>query len=226
MDLSKYDQKYVRVTDTDGNTFTGLAAHGGREFLTHEYGGDEDGLFIEDVLLYRSQIASVEEIVPHGTAELWTDRLILRRCRPEDAPLLYQALGSDPAIQCRGKENPFSTLESARETVRRSIGRYDEERFYRWVIDAEDIVIGTISAYDRGDDRVEVGFAVARAWRDRGYAEEALRKVLEYLTKNEGIPLVTARRAAEDIETGQILENAGMKPADTDDFLTYEYRKR
>ena len=237
MDLSKYDQKYIRLTDTDGNTFTGIAVHGGREFLAHEYGGDEDGLFIEDVLVYRSQIASVEEITPHGTVELWTDRLVLRRCRPDDAEDLHRCLGTEAAPSSFPEPNRFSTPESARETVRRAIGRYGEERFYWWVIDAEDIVIGTIGACDRGDDRLEIGFALAPAWRGRGCAEEALKKVLRYLTENEGIPLVTARRAAEDIETGRVLEEAGMKPADTedsgpaaddqaDDFLIYEYRKR
>ena len=63
MKLSKYDNKYVRITDKWGETFTGIASYGGSEFLMHEFGGDEEGLFIEDVLIYKSQIESIEEIV-------------------------------------------------------------------------------------------------------------------------------------------------------------------
>ena len=79
MDLEKYNGKYVRLKDKYGNVFEGRVSHGGKEFLFHEYGGDEDGVFIDYYLVYDSQIESIEEIVPHGTAELWTENLILRR---------------------------------------------------------------------------------------------------------------------------------------------------
>ena len=223
MNLSPYDRKYVRVTDTHGNTFTGIASCGGREFLAHEYGGDEDGVFIEDVLIYRSQIASIEEITPHGTAELWTDRLVLRRCRQDDAEDLYRCPGTETALSSFPGPNRFSTLESARETVRRCISRYGDDRFYYWVIEDEDAVIGTIGARDEKDGGVEVFFALAQNRRGRGYAAEALRKVLEYLTENEGISRVTAGSAAEDAETRRVLEQAGMKPAGGGPPI-YEYR--
>ena len=35
-----------------------------------------------------NQIASIEEVKVHGTAELRTERLVLRRYRPEDAAAL------------------------------------------------------------------------------------------------------------------------------------------
>ena len=65
MDLSKFERKHVRIADIYGETFTGMASYGVRDFLMHEYGGDEDGVFIEDALIYRSQIASIEEIDEH-----------------------------------------------------------------------------------------------------------------------------------------------------------------
>ena len=37
------------IKDIYGDTFTGLADYGGFEFLECEYGGNEDGIFIEDV---------------------------------------------------------------------------------------------------------------------------------------------------------------------------------
>ena len=78
------------------DTLTGLARYENYDFLMCEYGGKEDGLFIEDFLIYNSQIASIEEITPHGTAEIWTAQLILRRYRPEAAEQLYRYLGTDP----------------------------------------------------------------------------------------------------------------------------------
>ena len=56
MQLSKYDGKHVRINDIYGKIFTGMARYGVYEFLMHEYGGDEDGLFVEDLLIYKSTI--------------------------------------------------------------------------------------------------------------------------------------------------------------------------
>ncbi|MCR5687248.1 MAG: precorrin-2 C(20)-methyltransferase [Lachnospiraceae bacterium] len=66
MDLAGYDGKNVIIRDIYGETFTGIAEYGGRDFLECEYGGDEDGIFIEDVLLYNSQIGSIEESAADG----------------------------------------------------------------------------------------------------------------------------------------------------------------
>lgn len=242
MELSKYDGKHVSVHDIYGEIFTGMTSYGVYEFLMHEYGGEEDGLFIGDCLIYNSQIASIEEIEVHGTAELWTERLILRRYRPEDAEPLHQYLGTDPAMSQYSGWNPYATLEAAQETVRRFIAGYNDEHSYddghsySWVMDTDDVVVGTIGAYDYQDVRIEVGFSIVKGWQGRGLATEALRKVLEYLTENEGIPCVTAWCASENIGSRRVLEKAGMHLVCTEkggltvgdrvyDKLTYEYRR-
>ena len=235
MDLSKYDGKHVRITDKWGETFTGMAEYGNYDFLECEYGGEEDGIFIEDCLIYNSQIVFIEEIEVHGTVELWTEQLTLRRYRPEDAEPLYRRLGTDPAMYQYSGWKPYATLEMAQETVRRFIDSYDDERSYSWVMDVDDVLIGTIGAYDYKNDRIEVGFSVDGSWQGRGLATEALRKVLEYLTENEGISCVTAWCASENIGSERVLEKAGMKLVQTEqgglavgdkvyDKMTFEYR--
>ena len=236
MNLSEYDGKYVCIRDIYGETFSGRAAYGNCEFLECEYGGDEDGIFIEDFLIYNSQIEAIEEIVPHGTAELWTDNLILRRYRAEDAEQLYERFGTDPEMYRYSGWNPYATPEMARETVSGFIRSYDDEHSYSWVMDVEDVVVGTIGAYDYEDGQIEVGFSVDQGWQGRGFATEALKKVLEYLTENEGIPCVTAWCAEENAGSKRVLEKAGMKHIRTEkggivvdgrgyDKMIYEYRR-
>lgn len=236
MDLSKFAEKYVCITSIYGDTITGLARYEGREFLECEWGGTEDGLFVGDFLIYRSQIASIEETEVHGTAELWTAQMILRRYRPEDAEPLHQRLGTDPWMSQYTGWNPYATLETAQETVRRFMAGYEDEHSYSWVMDVDDIVVGTIGAYDERNGRIEVGFSVVRGWQGRGLATEALRKVLAYLTENEGIPCVTAWCASENTGSRRVLEKAGMRLVHTEkngltvgdrvyDKLTYEYRR-
>ena len=254
MDLLQYEQKYVLVKDKYGNSFSGLARYGNRDFLECEFGGDEDGIFIENCLIYNSQVESIEEIVPHGTAELWTEHLVLRKYRPEDAEPLCEYLGKDPEMYKYSGWNPYATFEMAKETVQRFIESYGDEHSYSWIMDAngDDVVAGTIGAYDYESglesdfgidckqhceaDRIEVGFSVVPGWQGRGYATEALKKVLEYLTENEGISCVTAWCAADNTASKKVLEKSGMSLVrveeqgltvgdKTYDKLIYEYRK-
>lgn len=238
MKLSEYDGKYVRVTDTGGNSFSGRAKYENADFLECEWGLDEDGIFIEDVVICNSQIESVEEIIPHGSAELWTEHLILRRYRPDDAEQLYEILGTDPEMNKYSGWNPYASREMAQETVRRFIDSYNDEHSYSWVMDAngDDVVAGTIGAYDYDNDQIEVGFSVGKAWQGRGFATEALKTILEYLTENEGIHRVTAWCAADNIGSRKVLEKSGMQLVSTDmgglavndriyDKMIYEYRR-
>ena len=124
MNLAEYDGKYVRVRDTYGNDFAGRASYGSVDLLKCEWGMDEDGVFIEDNLICSSQIESIEEIVPHGTAELRTEHLVLRRYRPDDAEQLYQQFGTDPEMYKYSGWNPYGTLEMTQDAVRRFIESY------------------------------------------------------------------------------------------------------
>ena len=215
MDLARYENRYVRIKTIYGDILEGLAGYGDREYLESEWGGGEEGLFIEDFLIYASQIESIEEIEVHGTAELWTEQLTLRRYRREDARELADMTGT----------GLYQNPEKARETVRRIIGSYADEHFYAWIMDYEDVGIGTIGAWNYDDDSIEAGFTVTERWRGRGLETEALAKVLEYLTENECIPCVTAGCAPDDALTRQAYEEAGMKrvPA-ADGRAVFEYR--
>ena len=235
MELSKYNGRHVRIRDKWGEIFTGMAEYANCDFLECEYGGEEDGIFIEESLIYHSQIVSIEEIEVHGTVELWTENLILRRYRMEDAEELYRRFGTDPEMFQSSGWNPYATPEMAQETVRRFIEGYTDEHAYSWVMDVDDVIVGTIGAYDYANDQIEVGFSVDRGWQGRGFATAALRKVLEYLTENEAIPRVTAWCAAENVGSRKVLEKAGMQLVCTEtdgltiggkvyDKLIYEYR--
>lgn len=211
MNLSAYDEKYVRIVDIYGSTFSGLATYASASFLECEYGGEEDGIFIEDFLIYNSQIKSIEEIIVHGTAELRTERLILRKYRLEDVEALYEYFGKDPTMYQYSEWNPYATREMVQETVRKFIESYNDEHAYSWVMDYDDIIVGTIGAYDYQPDQIKVGFSVNKAWQERGFATEALTKVLSYLTTNEQIPVVTAWCADENGASTRVLEKAGMQ---------------
>ncbi|MBR3236917.1 MAG: GNAT family N-acetyltransferase [Oscillospiraceae bacterium] len=153
-----------------------------------------------------------------GTISLKTPRLSLRRHVAEDAGLLYQNFGTDAAMFRYSGWNPYVTPEQARGTVQRFIDSYADPRFYGWAIEREGRMIGTIGAYDYDPkkNQIEVGFSIERASWGKGYAAEALRAVLEYLTVQEGIARVTAWCVSDNIASKRILEKAGMRLAGID----------
>ena len=148
-----------------------------------------------------------------GTILLQTPRLLLRRHVPEDAGVLYRNFGTDAAMVRYSGWNPYATPEQARGTVQRFIDNYVDPRFYGWAIEREGRMIGTIGAYDfdKEKDQIEVGFSIERASWGKGYAAEALRAVLEYLTVQEGIAHVTAWCASDNIASSRTMERAGMR---------------
>lgn len=148
-----------------------------------------------------------------GTIFLQTSHLLLRRHVPEDAGPLHQNFGTDAAMFRYSGWNPYATPEQAQETVRRFIHSYADPRFYGWAIEREGRMIGTIGAYDHDPvkDQIEVGFSIERASWGKGYAAEALRAVLEYLTAREGVARVTAWCASDNIASKRTLEKAGMR---------------
>ena len=60
MTLKKYDNKCVRIIDTDDNVFEGNCIFNSKEYNEHEYGMNEDSLQILNISFYKSYIKSIE----------------------------------------------------------------------------------------------------------------------------------------------------------------------
>lgn len=147
-----------------------------------------------------------------GTIQLETKRLVLRKHVAEDAEFLYSVLGTDEASYEYSGWNPYATPEMARETVGRFIDSYDDEDFYGWAITLDGEIIGTIGAYDYDPEEssIEAGISIAREYWGRGYATEAIERVLRYLTEDRKIGVVKAWCADDNIGSSRIMEKCGM----------------
>ena len=62
MNLSSYDHKLIRLTDTDGRIFTGVAEWLSVDYCLHEFGREEEGLQIGEYVFFASYIAKMEEM--------------------------------------------------------------------------------------------------------------------------------------------------------------------
>ena len=60
--LYRYQNKQVRITTEDGAVFTGAAEVFSSGWGLHEFGREEEGIQLDDVILFKSDIRSVEEL--------------------------------------------------------------------------------------------------------------------------------------------------------------------
>lgn len=154
-----------------------------------------------------------------GTISLKTKRLLLRRHIIEDAEVLYQNFGTDPEMFRYSGWNPYATNEAAEETVRQFINSYEDENFYGWAVTSDGRLIGTVGAYDYDPEEssIEIGCSIERASWGKGFAGEAVKAVIDYLTGQEEIQCVKAWCAADNIGSRKIMERAGMVQTSAED---------
>ena len=66
--LNRYQDKEIRVTTEDGSVFKGIAEVFPSGYGLHEYGREEEGIQLDDVILFKSDIRSIEEL-PKAVSE-------------------------------------------------------------------------------------------------------------------------------------------------------------
>jgi CubicO group peptidase (beta-lactamase class C family) len=151
-----------------------------------------------------------------GFEAITTERLTIRRFRPEDAAT-FAAYRSDPEVaRHQGWETPF-TEEQARGFIDGLGGAHPitpGDWFQFAVVEREtDTHVGDLAATVDAEDPTlaRVGFTIAPASQRRGYAGEALTALLDYLIVDRGKRRVVADCDARNAASAALLERVGMR---------------
>lgn len=148
-----------------------------------------------------------------GTIELITDRLILRRFREDDAQDMYNNWASDELTSRYVTWDVHKDVNETKGVIRRWIDEYDVGG-YNWIVELKDTheVIGSITGVHihRRDLNIEVGYCYGSKFWGKGYATEALKKVIEYLINDCGFYLVEAKHLIGNPASGRVMEKSGM----------------
>ena len=120
------------------------------------------------------------------TAEILTERLRLRRARPEDAAALH-AVFRDPRAMRYWSTPPHAALGETERWLDSMIGA-DPEVSDDFVIECEGVVIGKAGAWRLP----EIGFILHPDFWGRGLAYEALSAVREHLFATRALQRLTA----------------------------------
>ncbi|GIG60000.1 N-acetyltransferase [Longispora fulva] len=142
-----------------------------------------------------------------------TDRLVLRRFRPADAPALA-AYRSDPAIaRYQSWTTPLTPADAADLVRRFAAGDPGAPGWFQWAVElrSEGVLIGDLGC--RLDDNLmqaDLGFTLAADRHGHGYATEAVRGLLAHLF-GRGLRRVSAECDARNGASARLLERVGFR---------------
>lgn len=151
---------------------------------------------------------------PASAPELRTDRLLLRRWRPEDKEPFF-ALNSDPRVM-EHFPAPLSREES--DHIADLIGGFlDQRGFGLWALELPGVApfIGfTGLAVPHFEAHftpcVEIGWRLAAAWWGHGYACEAARASLSFGFGQLGLDEIVSFTVPENLRSRRLMERLGM----------------
>lgn len=163
-----------------------------------------------------------------GTVELETDRLLLRRLLPQDAPQMYANWASDPAVTRFLRWEPHKSPAETRELLSAWAELYPNPDYYQWAIaeKATGQVFGSISLcnallgepqqkarwpeLDLSGGIWEPGYCIGQQWWDKGFTTEALQAVVDFWFGQVEGDFLTCCHAVPNPASGRVMEKAGF----------------
>ena len=131
--FTKYEQKLIRLTDSQGNEFTGVADTFPAEYGMHEFGREEDGIQLGEYTIFESDISRVDilptydeavKTIPLGRYRHFKGKEyevigIARHSETEEAMVVYRQLYGEGGLWVRPASMWNETIERDGRTVKR-----------------------------------------------------------------------------------------------------------
>ena len=138
---------------------------------------------------------------------LETDRLLLRQIVDSDAETLYENLYRNFDHYKFYYQFPYKNLEDFRQ-------KYKYGSFFKWVIvlkeNNEPIGIVELHTYDSLNNNCRIGYIVGDKYRKKGYAYEAVKKIIEFGFNHLYIHKIEAHIVADNTASIKLAESVGM----------------
>lgn len=209
-ELKKYEYNNL-ISGIEKDNIASIKLHEKNGFIYANCKWDEfaDG-FPEKHLCY---IYNKENIMNKNTIKLETERLILRKIEMSDYEAIYNCWTSDENVTKYVTWNAHKSPEETKKLTKYWVEDYTNDYCYRWLVTLKETneIIGMIDVISKNIQYMtaEVGYCYGSKYWGKGYASEALRKVIEYLHE-EGFPVVTAEHFVSNKASGRVMEKAGM----------------
>jgi [ribosomal protein S5]-alanine N-acetyltransferase len=168
------------------------------------------------------------------TTVIATERLIMRRMTPDDAPFVVTLVNDADWIRFIGDRNVHSEDDARAYLKRTYLAMYEKHGYGLYLVlrRDDDVPIGMCGVLKReGLEEADIGFAFLPAYRGHGYALEAARASLDYARDTLKLKSVVAITLPENRASIALLEKIGLQYVkrmrladDADELALYETR--
>ena len=141
---------------------------------------------------------------------LATARLVLRKPRAEDAPLIFAAYAQDPEVTLYLTFLPHRDLTDTEATVERFLEEWRSGKSYCWLLFRRDdeALVGSIAA--REDHGINLGYLVARPFWGQGFMSEAVVAITEWAFADPAVFRVWAVCDVDNLASARLLARNGF----------------
>jgi len=114
-----------------------------------------------------------------------TERLLLRKPRVQDAPVIFEGYAQDPEVTRYLTWKPHRHIRATEEFLLACIQLWRTEKDFAYVITLKknNQLIGMFAVHPM-NLKIEVGYGMARAFWGKGYMTEALCSVIDWALHN------------------------------------------
>ncbi|PHA02552.1 GNAT family N-acetyltransferase [Bacillus pseudomycoides] len=143
-----------------------------------------------------------------------TERLILRELIEDDAQGILNCFSNEDVLRHYG-QNPLTDIEQVKNIIRNFSNNYKEKRGIKWGIERKETeeMIGTIGFHDWSSEhkRAEIAYALLPEHWGKGYATEAVLKVISYGFHELELTRIGAVVFTENKASNVLLEKLGFQ---------------
>lgn len=150
-----------------------------------------------------------------GTKKLETERLILRKLTVNDAEEAYKSWCSNPNVSKYTVWSTHKSLDVTKRLYEMWEKEYEKNDTFRWIVELKDThkLIGTIDVASISYLRygaVEIGYCYGEEYWHKGYATEALKRVIKFLFDEVDLDVIYALYMENNPNSGKVMKKAGM----------------
>ncbi len=149
-----------------------------------------------------------------GTQTIETDRLILRKFNETDYIKAFEHWLNDERVNQFMRWSLIHSLEEAKILVNTWIKEYQDLSNYKWAITLKDSkeLIGVVGAMINDDlQSANLGYCLSPLFWNQGIMSEVLKAIFDFFFNQVNCNIITARHDSRNINSGKVMQKAGMK---------------
>ncbi len=151
--------------------------------------------------------------------EISSDRLRIRSIQKKYIPVYYREL--DEEITKYQYPDPFENVETAEKVLGDFMqGQKEGRDIFCVMLDQKGNFVGSVEAHGIDTSSPEVGIWIAREQQGKGYGEEGIRRIMEFVRKNRSVRYFIYEADYRNQASVRLVEKLGGEKTEQNEITT------